>query len=113
MTAACLPARQVKIWGLLEKIKKNNRLPNNINITIQGVEGEALMLYLDAKGICVSTGSACTTGSSDASHVLMAIGRSEKLSKESIRITLGRSTTKQEIDYLVDSIKKIYPLTNT
>ena len=82
------------------------RLPNNINITIPGVEGEALMLYLDAEGICVSTGSACTTGSTDASHVLRAIGRSERQAKESIRITLGRDTKKSDLDYFMKALKQ-------
>jgi cysteine desulfurase len=76
------------------------RLSNNINITIRGVEGEALMLYLDSYGIAVSTGSACTTGLSDPSHVLLAIGRSPQEAKSSIRLTMGRQTTKQQIDYV-------------
>lgn len=84
-----------------------NRLANNINIIIPGVEGEALMLYLDACGICVSTGSACATGSTDASHVLRAIGRSEKQARESIRITLGKGTTKRDLDYVVKVLKKV------
>jgi len=77
------------------------RLPNNISLTIKNVEGEALMLYLDSYGICVSTGSACTTGTPDPSHVLMAIGRTEDESRSSIRLTLGRSTTKQQLDYVL------------
>jgi cysteine desulfurase len=77
------------------------RLVNNINITVQGVEGEALMLYLDSYGIAVSTGSACSTGSSDPSHVLLAIGCSENDSRGSIRLTLGKTTTKSELDYVL------------
>ncbi|MBI3231703.1 MAG: cysteine desulfurase [Candidatus Doudnabacteria bacterium] len=88
----------------------SKRLPNNVNLAIPGVEGEALMLYLDARGICVSTGSACATGSTDASHVLKAIGRTEKQAKESIRITLGRDTKKSDVDYLIKSLKECIPL---
>lgn len=83
---------QNKIWF---------RLPNNVNLLIKGVEGETLMFYLDAYGIAVSTGSACSTGSTQASHVLRAIGRSEIESKSSIRITLGRHTTRSQITYLL------------
>lgn len=82
------------------------RLPNNINITVPGVEGEALMLYLDAQGICVSTGSACTTGATDASHVLLGIGRSIAEAKQSIRITLGRGTKKSDLDYFMKALKQ-------
>lgn len=87
-----------------------NRLPNNLNLTIPGVEGEALMLYLDAQGICVSTGSACTTGSTDVSHILTAIGRSEKQSKQSIRITLGKTTVKKDLDYMISVLLKTIKL---
>lgn len=83
------------------------RLPNNLNVAIPGVEGEALMLYLDAKGIFVSTGSACATGSTQASHVLRAIGRTQKQAKESIRITLGKQTKKKDLDYFVKTLKQV------
>jgi cysteine desulfurase len=83
------------------------RLLNNINITIKGVEGEALMLYLDSYGIAVSTGSACSTGSSDASHVLLAIRRSEKDAKSSIRFSLGKTTTKADLDYVLKVLPDI------
>lgn len=83
------------------------RLPNNINLTIKGVEGEALMLYLDAYGISASTSSACSTGSIDPSHVLLAIGKSEAETKSSIRFTLGRYTTKSEINYLLKVLPPI------
>ncbi len=79
----------------------NQRLPNNINLTIKGVEGEALMFYLDSYGISASTASACSTGNIDPSHVLLAIGRSKKEAKSSIRFTLGKSTKKSDIDYLI------------
>lgn len=84
-----------------------NRLPNNINLTIKGVEGEALMLYLDSYGICVSTGSACSTGHTEASHVLLAIGKTQKAAQSSIRISLGRQNTKQEADYAIGVMVKV------
>lgn len=87
--------------------KKINRLPNNINLTILGVEGEALMLYLDAYGICVSTSSACSTGTTEASHVLLALGRSEVEAKSSIRLTLGKQNTKAEINYVIKILPDI------
>jgi cysteine desulfurase len=83
------------------------RLANNINVTIKGVEGEALMLYLDGYGIAVSTGSACSTGSSDASHVLLAIGRSKKAALSSIRFSLGKSTTRADLDYVLKVLPSI------
>jgi cysteine desulfurase len=81
-----------------------NRLVNNINVSFKGVEGEALMLYLDSYGIAVSTGSACSTGTSEASHVLLAIGSSQKDSKSSIRFSLGKYTTKSELDYVLKTL---------
>ena len=77
------------------------RLPNNASVSFKNVEGEALMLYLDAEGIAVSTGSACSTGSTDPSHVLKAIGRSVDYSYGTLRLTLGRATTKKDLDYTV------------
>lgn len=79
----------------------DKRLPNNINFTINGVEGEALMLYLDAYGISASTASACATGALDPSHVLLAIGRSQRQAKGSIRFSLGKNTTKKQLGYLI------------
>lgn len=82
------------------------RLPNNINITIPGIEGESLMLYLDASGVQVATGSACSTASDDPSQVLLAIGLNKKQAKETIRITLGKHTNKRELEYAVWAIKE-------
>jgi len=87
------------------KYKDLKRLPNNINLTIKGVEGEALMLYLDAYKISASTASACSTGSLDPSHVLLAIGKSKQEAQSSIRFSLGKFTTKKDLDYLI----KIFP----
>ncbi len=77
------------------------RLPNNINLTIKGLEGEALMLYLDSYGISASTSSACSTGITEASHVLLALGRTQAEAKSSIRFTLGKGTKKSEIDFVI------------
>lgn len=84
-----------------------NRLPNNLNFSIPGVEAEALLLYLDAQGICVSTGSACSESSTDDSHVLTAIGKNSNLAKSSIRISLGKLTTKQDLDTTAKTFKQI------
>ncbi len=85
------------------------RLPNNINICFQGMEGESLVLYLDAYGICAATGSACATQEAEASHVLLALGLTETEAKSSIRFTLGKSTNKKQLDYVVNVLKKIIP----
>ncbi len=77
------------------------RLPNNVNISIKGIEGEALLLYLDAYNIAVSTGSACTTTSTDPSHVILALGRAKAYVSGSMRFTLGKQTTKQDLDYVI------------
>ena len=83
------------------------RLPNNVNFSIQFIEGELLLINLDMKGICASSGSACTSGSLDPSHVLLAIGLPHEIAHGSLRMTLGADTTKEEIDYTVDSLKEI------
>jgi len=87
------------------------RLPNNVNISFPGVEGEALMLYLDAKGIFVGTGSACTSKTLAPSHVITALGKPSEVAHTSIRMTLGRATTKGDLDYvlevLVETVKKL------
>ncbi len=85
----------------------NNRLPGNSNISFLGVNGQDLLLNLDMLGICVSSGSACTSGSIDASHVLLAIGLDEDTSKSSIRVSVGKYNTKEDIDYLINSLKDI------
>lgn len=85
----------------------SDRLPNNVNMSLPGVEGEVLVIYLDQAGISASTSSACTTASSEPSHVLLAMGRSKELAKASIRFTLGRSTTKEEIDSVIHQLPKL------
>ncbi len=86
---------------------KTDRLPNNANFSFRFVEGESLLIMLDGKGICASSGSACTSGSLDPSHVLLAIGLPHEIAHGSLRLTLSDETTKEEIDYVVDSLKEI------
>lgn len=78
------------------------RLPNNINVSVLDIEGEAVILYLDEKGIYISTGSACASTSLDPSHVILAIGKPYEYAHGSLRFTLGRQTTKEEIDYVME-----------
>ena len=83
------------------------RLPNNVNFSFRFVEGESLLIMLDMKGICASSGSACTSGSLDPSHVLLAIGLPHEIAHGSLRMTLGADTTKEDIDYVADCLKEI------
>ena len=83
------------------------RLPNNCNISFEFIEGESLLIMLDMKGICASSGSACTSGSLDPSHVLLAIGLPHEIAHGSLRMTLGADTTKEDIDYTIDQLKEI------
>lgn len=86
---------------------RTNRLPGNANISFKFIEGEALLLNLDFKGICASTGSACASGSMNPSHVLLAIGLPHEIAHGSLRITIGEENTKEDIDYLVDCLVEI------
>ena len=86
---------------------RTNRLPNNANFSFQFVEGESLLIMLDMEGICASSGSACTSGSLDPSHVLLAIGLPHEIAHGSLRLTLGEETTREEIDFVVETVKKI------
>lgn len=92
----------IKINGDMEK-----RLPGNSNISFRFIEGEGLLLNLDLKGICASSGSACTSGSLDPSHVLLAIGLPHEIAHGSLRISIGKYNTKEEIDYLVENLVEI------
>lgn len=92
----------VKVNGHREK-----RLPNNVNICFRFIEGESLLIMLDQKGICASSGSACTSGSLDPSHVLLAIGLVHEIAHGSLRLTLSEETTKENADYVVDNLKVI------
>ncbi len=86
---------------------RTNRLPNNANFSFQFIEGESLLIMLDMEGICGSSGSACTSGSLDPSHVLLAIGLPHEIAHGSLRLTLSEETTREELDYVVESIRKI------
>ncbi len=86
---------------------QTHRLPNNANFSFQFIEGESLLIMLDMKGICASSGSACTSGSLDPSHVLLAIGLPHEIAHGSLRLTLSEETTKEEIDYVVECLKEI------
>lgn len=83
------------------------RLPNNVNFSFRFVEGESLLIMLDMKGICASSGSACTSGSLDPSHVLLAIGLPHEIAHGSLRMTLGEDTTREDVDAVVDALKEI------
>ncbi|MDD2980574.1 MAG: cysteine desulfurase NifS [Hespellia sp.] len=86
------------------------RLPNNVNFSFRFVEGESMLINLDLKGICASSGSACTSGSLDPSHVLLAIGLPHEIAHGSLRMTLNEEITKEDIDYVVDNLKDIVEL---
>ena len=86
---------------------KKKRLPNNVNFSFQFIEGESLLIMLDMKGVCASSGSACTSGSLDPSHVLLAIGLPHEIAHGSLRMTLGADTEKEDVDYVVDCLKEI------
>lgn len=92
----------VRVNGHREK-----RLPNNVNVCFRFIEGESLLIMLDQKGICASSGSACTSGSLDPSHVLLAIGLPHEIAHGSLRLTLSEETTREDADYVVDNLKAI------
>ena len=83
------------------------RLPGNVNFCFEGIEGESLLLLLDDRGISASSGSACTSGSLDPSHVLLAIGRVHDVAHGSLRLTLGEDITAEEVDYMIENIKDV------
>ena len=103
------------IDGLLEKIPEsrlngprgNKRLPNNVNVSIKYIEGEGMLLHLDMLGIAASSGSACTSGSLDPSHVLLAIGLTHEIAHGSLRLSLGKENTEAEIDKVLEVLPKI------
>lgn len=116
--------RDKLVKGIFEKIEKvrlnghsTRRLPNNVNVSIEFVEGESMLLSLDMEGIAASTGSACSSSSLEASHVLLALGLSHELAHGSLRLTLGRYTKEEEIDHvleilpaIVDKLRSMSPL---
>lgn len=83
------------------------RLPNNVNVCFEFIEGESLLLNLDMKGVCASSGSACTSGSLEPSHVLLAIGLPHELAHGSLRLTLGRDNTQEDVDYVLEVLPSI------
>ena len=106
--------RDYLIEQVLEKVPytrlnghKTNRLPNNANFCFRFIEGEGMLILLDQAGICGSSGSACTSGSLDPSHVLLAIGLPHEIAHGSLRLTLSEETTKEEIDFTVDKLAEI------
>ena len=84
-----------------------NRLPGNVHFCFEGIEGESLLLLLDARGICASSGSACTSGSLDPSHVLLAIGRPHEIAHGSLRLTLCETNTAEEVEYMLRAIPEV------
>ncbi len=95
----------------------SQRLPNNVNVSILDIEGEAVILYLDAKGVAISTGSACTSTTLDPSHVILALGKPYEYAHSSLRFTLGRFTTREDLDYvmavlpgIVEKLRQISPI---
>lgn len=109
--------RQVRDY-MIEKIEKEIpycrlnghrtlRLPNNVNFSFRFIEGESLLIMLDMEGICASSGSACTSGSLDPSHVLLAIGLPHEIAHGSLRLTISEETTKEDVDFVVEKIKGI------
>jgi len=111
-TAHLLPLRDKLIAGLAAiphgalNGDAQRRLPGNVSFCFEGIEGESLLLLLDDKGICASSGSACTSGSLDPSHVLLAIGRPHDVAHGSLRLSLGEDVTEEEIDYLIGAVTK-------
>ena len=112
--AAKVSALRDRLIAGLEKIPhsalngdRTRRLPGNVSLCFEGIEGESLLLLLDAKGICASSGSACTSGSLDPSHVLLAIGRPHEVAHGSLRLTLSEENTQEEVDYIIEETTKV------
>ena len=110
-TAPAIAARRDRLIAALTTITHSRlngdatkRLPGNINVSFEGVEGESLLLMLDAKGICASSGSACTSGSLDPSHVLLAIGLKHEVAHGSLRLTISEETTDEDIAYIAQQV---------
>ena len=112
--AKLMKLRDRAIKEILEKIPysrlngdEKNRLPGNVNISFEFIEGESILLMLDMKGICASSGSACTSGSLDPSHVLLAIGLPHEIAHGSLRLTFGEENTDSDLDYLLETLPPI------
>ena len=98
---------RVAVFALQLGIARLARLPNNVNVSFQFIEGESMLLMLDNYGICASSGSACTSGSLDPSHVLLAIGLPHEIAHGSLRLTISDQITMEDADYVVDNLKEI------
>jgi len=123
----CQRLRDRLLEGIMSRIGEvylnghpTQRLPNNLNLSFQYVEGESILLHLDLLGIAASSGSACTTGSNDPSHVLVATRLPEELAHGSLRFTVGTDNTDEDVDYvlsvlpgIVQRLREMSPLTNT
>ena len=86
---------------------REHRLAGNVNFCVEGIEGEGLLLLLDDKGIAASSGSACTSGSLDPSHVLLAIGRPHEIAHGSLRLSLSPENTAEEVEYIIDAVTEV------
>ena len=111
--ARLVKLRDRLIEGLLEiphsilNGDREKRLPGNVNICFEGIEGESLLLLLDSKGISASSGSACTSGSLDPSHVLLAIGRPHEIAHGSLRLSLSDENTEEQVEYIISEVPKV------
>lgn len=113
-TARLTKLRDRLIDGILTNIpytrlngSKDKRLPSNVNVSVEFIEGESLILMLDLKGVCASSGSACTTGSLDPSHVLLALGLTHDVAHGSLRLSLGHDTTDADVDYILEVLPQV------
>ena len=118
---AGMPAHAAKLTALRDRLIRGlqaiphaalngdptQRLPGNVNFCFEGIEGESLLLLLDDRGISASSGSACTSGALDPSHVLLAIGRPHDVAHGSLRLTLGENATEEEVDYMIQSVTEV------
>ena len=110
----CARLRDRLVEGIQERIPRvrlnghpSTRLPNNVNFSFEGVEGEPILLGLDFAGVAASSGSACTSGSLEPSHVLLALGLSADLAHGSLRLTLGRDNTDEDVDYVLRALPEL------
>jgi cysteine desulfurase len=115
-SAHCVALRDRIIGHISENIPGSHlnghptdRLPNNVNFSFNGIEGEAILLGLDTAGIAASSGSACSSGSLEPSHVLLALGQSADLARGSLRVTLGRENTGEDVEYFLKVLDELVP----